>query len=122
MVIADYIRDTYNDPWQWGETDCGLWAAGWVASVTGVDPCAAYRGTYDTPFGCRRLVQRNGGMLTLTRAVMATFERGDGDGVAITKIDGRVICGLMSGGRLWVKGDGKNLSPAQYYILDRWVL
>jgi hypothetical protein len=53
---------------------------------------------------------------------MATFKRGDGDGVAVAKIDGRVICGLMSGGRIWLKGDCKNLSPANYYILDSWVL
>ena len=122
MIVSQYIKQTYGDQWQWGQTDCGLWAAGWVKSVTGSDPCAAYRGTYSTPFGCRQVVQRNGGMLTLARSVMASFERGEGDGVAVAKIDGRVICGLMSAGRLWIKGDGKNLSPANYYILDSWVL
>lgn len=41
-------------PFIWGETDCMLVLADWIAKVHGVDPAAHIRGTYDSPGSCQR--------------------------------------------------------------------
>ncbi len=35
-------------PFIWGETDCFLVCCDWIARVTGIDPAADLRGTYDS--------------------------------------------------------------------------
>ncbi len=47
---------------EWGQQDCVLFAADCAGACTGVDPAAAYRGTYSDAVGAARLVQSLGGM------------------------------------------------------------
>ncbi|WP_417723950.1 DUF6950 family protein [Salipiger sp.] len=42
-------------PFLWGETDCCLVLADWVARVTGRDPAARIRGMYETAAECERV-------------------------------------------------------------------
>ena len=66
---------------------------------------------------------RAGGLLTLTRALMAGHENGgDGDGVAVAMIGKRVIVGILSNDRLWLKSARGVTAPDQYEILDRWAI
>ena len=123
-MVAAFIARTGARPWQWGVNDCALWSASCWAELTGDDPAAALRGTYGTAFQCRRVIMGAGGLLTLSRRLMAAVDapHGDGDGVAVAKVRGRTIAGIMSGGRLWLKTERGVMSPEDYTILDKWAI
>lgn len=123
VTAADYITRTAGEPWAWGQTDCALWAASYVALVAGKDPATAVRGSYTTANGCRLMLMRAGGLLALSRTLMAGHENGGaGDGVAVARVGGRVIAGILSNDRLWLKSVRGVIAPEQYEILDRWVI
>lgn len=44
--LISYLAETVNKPFQYGENDCALFAAGAVAAMTGVDLAAQWRGQY----------------------------------------------------------------------------
>lgn len=46
--FAAYISDCRRKPFRPGQHDCGLFAAGAVEALTGMDPAASWRGTYRT--------------------------------------------------------------------------
>lgn len=46
--LDDYVTSTAGDVFDWGVSDCALWACGAIHSVTGDDPAADLRGTYDS--------------------------------------------------------------------------
>lgn len=46
----------------WGVHDCCLWAADAVEACTGVDPAAAWRGTYADVTGAAAVMKRLGGL------------------------------------------------------------
>lgn len=120
---AAFVARTAALPLVWGRTDCACWAASFVAEVTGRDPAAGLRGTYASAWECRRVVMEAGGLLALVRPRMAPLlEGGEGDGVAVAKVRGRAICGVLSGGRLVLKADRGLVMPAEYAILARWSL
>ena len=98
-------------PFIWGESDCMLVCADWVARVRGLDPAASIRGTYDSRGSC----QRETGFL---RAPVAAVERclatiggldrvaspraGDMAVIVAAEPDGRISpCGALWLGRAW---------------------
>jgi hypothetical protein len=120
---AAYVARTAHLPWAWGRCDCALWPAGLVAEVTGRDPAAHLRGTYASAFACRQLLLREGGLLGLSRRLMAGVPAGgEGDGVAVAKIGEKTFAGVLSGGRLFIKTDGGVVSPEAFDLLERWSL
>lgn len=48
-------------PFEWGVTDCALWAFDAVRAATGRDPAADLRGTYSTALQAARKLQLEGG-------------------------------------------------------------
>ena len=122
LSAADYIKRTGRDPMVWGVNDCACWAATFWQEATGFDPAAALRGTYGSKWDCRRVVMASGGLVTLCRQLMAGQPQGDGDGICVAQAQGQTVAGIMSGGRLWLKGDGMVISPADYTIFDRWTV
>lgn len=52
------IAERRELPFVWGVRDCCLWAADVVLSVTGRDPMADYRGTYETEREALRMLKR----------------------------------------------------------------
>jgi len=73
-------------------------AASWIADLTGQDPAAGFRGTYNTHAGAGRIIARAGGLVPLTASLIephgfkrtATPQPGDvGIIKAISEIDGR---------------------------------
>lgn len=121
MTAADYIKRTSGDALIWGQNDCATWAASYWNEVTGYDPAHALRGTYSTWHGCRLILARRGGVATVCRALMAGIEHGDdGDGICVAFAQRQVTAGIISGDRLWLKGDGFVSSPADFTILERW--
>jgi hypothetical protein len=59
MMLEEYIRLPHR--WQWGFTDCTLFAADWVVEVTGKDPGADLRGTYFDADGAAAILRAAGG-------------------------------------------------------------
>lgn len=58
-----FINATNGLPSVWGETDCSLRIADWVAENGHPDPGAEWRGTYDSESTCRTLLERRGGLV-----------------------------------------------------------
>ena len=75
MLLEEFYR--LPRQWSWGgkavETgegyilgdDCTTFAASWVLEVSGVDPAAGLRGTYDTAEEANAIVARAGGLVAL---------------------------------------------------------
>ena len=123
LTAADFIARTGRAPLIWGHNDCATWAASYWQEATGFDPAAALRGTYDSWISCRRVLVSNGGTLAVCRKLMAGIEAGgDGDGICVAKAQGQTIAGILSNGRLWLKGDGMVASPVDFDILERWAV
>ena len=123
MTAAAFIARTAPERFVWGVNDCALWAAALVAEQTGTDPAQALRGTYATWRECRLIQMRAGGLLALSRRLMAAHEAGaDGDGVCVVRTGGRVLAGIISGGRVFLKSDPGVISPHDCDILERWAI
>lgn len=45
--LAALIEAKRDEPFRWGQHDCGLWGAAVVEAITGADFGAAFRGEYD---------------------------------------------------------------------------
>lgn len=56
------VRQAHREPFAWGRRDCCLWAADATWALTGMDPAADVRGTYDDERGALRVLQRLGGL------------------------------------------------------------
>lgn len=118
---ADYIARTRGLPFEEGRTDCALWAASFWAEITGTDPAAALRGTYATAFERRRIVMAAGGLERLCRKLMAGFRDGETEeGICVARVEGATICGILSGGRLFLKTGRGVFSPARFTLLAGW--
>lgn len=71
--LAVYLARVEEEPFVWGTHDCALFAASCVNAQTGVDPAAAFRGTYDTRIGAAEAL-RDKGQGTLLKTVREWFE------------------------------------------------
>ena len=56
---------------EWGKTDCILSVCDHVQAVTGIDPAAPWRGTYDSQDGAQAIHEAYGGVLALMDHGMA---------------------------------------------------
>ena len=60
--FAEHVESARARPFEWGSHDCCLWAASAVQAITGLDPGAAWRGTYTTAHRAMRLLESLGGL------------------------------------------------------------
>jgi len=58
--LSAYLYEVAHKPFQWGEHDCALFAAGAVHAMTGEDFAADYRGKYKTLIGGLRKLRKSG--------------------------------------------------------------
>lgn len=68
VIIVDQHK-----PFAWGRHDCILFAARCIEAVTGEDPAAEHRGTYDSAIGAMRLLKALG-FATPADAIGSRFE------------------------------------------------
>lgn len=68
--LSTYVRDCSMRPGKLGQHDCGIYPAGAVLAITGIDPIPGFRGRYTTQLGWVRLLKREGvgGLLEQYRA------------------------------------------------------
>lgn len=122
MSLSDFVAETRDVPFAWGRNDCALWCASAVAQGTGYDPAADLRGRYSTWWGHRQIVQAAGGLLALIAPRMeghGLFPL-EGDGVAVLRVENRLICGVMLEGRAVLRmGQGLRVTD-EFEILRGW--
>lgn len=58
--LAEYVTRCAQQPYELGQHDCALFAAGAVEAVSGSDPAAEWRGRYTTKVGGLRALARAG--------------------------------------------------------------
>ena len=61
-LLADFIESRRERPFVWGQHDCCLFAADWIALATGHDPAEWARGKYDSALSAHRLAAPYGGV------------------------------------------------------------
>ncbi|BAB53674.1 DUF6950 family protein [Mesorhizobium japonicum] len=71
MTLEEYIRLPHR--WQWGYTDCTLFAADWVVAATGKDPGADLRGTYFDADAAVAILRACGGAERLVGAKLSAL-------------------------------------------------
>jgi len=58
--LGEYQATEARTPFEYGKSDCALFAAGALNAMTGTDPSANYRGRYTTLRGGLRILRKDG--------------------------------------------------------------
>lgn len=110
--LAVFTRDRRKIPYAWGTNDCVTFTADAVWAITGVDPIADIRGTWDSEEGARTVLEGLGGLIA---AVDARFERMDprfaqrGDVCLIKDQNGEPSLGVCIGAFAAAPGESEML-------------
>ncbi len=117
--LAAFIESRRKAVFCWGEQDCWLFCADWVAEATGSDPLARFRGRYHDRASALRLLWEERGSLdpvaavsSLDQPLPAPLLARRGDIVAIATPDGPAlgIC-LGDGIAALTEADGLTFLP-----------
>lgn len=110
-ALFDYVHDVARRPFQWGEHDCALFAAGAVKAMTGEDFAAGYRGRYKTLRGGLGLLRRKGFVDHADMAASVLEEihpsRAQVGDVAAIEESGHTALGIVQGPRIYVLRPGE---------------
>lgn len=89
---------------EWGVSDCCLFAADWVLALAGHDPAGGIRGTYTTQHGAWATVRRLGGLVKI--AARSGWGRADAPAPgAIAILGDRLrVLGVCTGDGWLIKG------------------
>lgn len=87
LLLSNYIVETKNNEFIWGQHDCLQFVAKAVERLTGVDFYTKYC-TYDTEDGCNELLEREGGVEAIINKCLGegsrnTLKAGRGDVVTV---------------------------------------
>lgn len=97
-----YLDSIEGTPFQWGAMDCGLFAAGAIHAMTGVDLAADVRGKYKDEAGAEATVKAAGfdDFISLVASRVPAGRLGDaviGDLVTVEGIYGNAALGIVGG-------------------------
>jgi hypothetical protein len=67
-VLHEFVISRARTPFEWGKQDCCMFVADCVQALTGVDPAAAYRGTYTNEQEACAILDRLGGVEAIAEA------------------------------------------------------
>ena len=111
-ALAEFIESRRITPFQWGKTDCTLFAADAVEAITGVDPAAQYRGNYSDHKGALRLIKDAGSLSALVPLdSIPPLLAGRGD-VVLLDMEGSEALGVHLGRAIAAQGpDGLVFLP-----------
>jgi hypothetical protein len=101
--LADYITAKRGEPFAWGSNDCCCFISGAVEAMTGVDPMAEYRGTYDSEAGALAILERDGGLEAIMDSKFPVVAVGMARRGDIAFHDGSV--GIVAGNFAWFASD-----------------
>lgn len=69
--LSRFLNAAAAHPFAWGEFDCLLWLADWIAAARGLDPARDLRGSYGSMIAAARIVTGAGGMVRLVDSRLA---------------------------------------------------
>lgn len=96
--VAQFLLSKRNQPFQWGENDCCLFAADAIIAMGGEDVAEDVRGRYKTAIGARRIM-RNLGANDVVE--LLTQRLGEPDGkllrgaIVVVESDGQQVAGVF---------------------------
>lgn len=114
--LTAYLTQAAPRPYCLGQHDCALFAAGGVQAVTGLDPAAAWRGTYATKAAGLTALRRAGHAdhIAATAAALPEIHpalAAPGD-IAVVTDGGAGALGIVQGEMVYVlREDGLGLVP-----------
>lgn len=102
-----YVAAAWRQPFDWAGANCGLFVAGAIEAMTGVDPAEALRGRCGSAAAARRALRRLGyedhvAMAAAWLAPCAPAESQVGDVAVVPTADGERALGLVAGHRVLV--------------------
>lgn len=119
-ALSAYIAQHRDTPFIYGDHDCGVFAAGAVKAMTGVDLIPEFRGKYQNEIGAARALKKLGaGNLEKTvdaklpQISISRVQRGD-----IVMMDGNL--GVAVGGKAWFTGEEGLVSVPQELWDKAW--
>jgi len=106
-LLRQFLDARRAEPFRPGRNDCALFAADWIAALTGTDPAAPWRGWYETLDEGRALLAEDGFAspaevlhpILLRDAGWMQAQAGD---VAVLIEAGEEAMGLVGGGHIHV--------------------
>lgn len=106
LALMQYLGEVARRPVEMGRHDCGLFAAGAVLAMTGLDFAAPYRGRYRTMRGGLRVLRRDGyrNHVDLARAhfrALPVVDAMPGD-LAVIPADAVPALGVVQGAGVYV--------------------
>lgn len=120
--FAALVAEAWVRPFEWGTHDCCLWSADAVQAITGEDPAAAWRGTYQCERGAARVLFRLGGLSAAGALAGAEIDPSlatTGDVGMVRWPDGIVSLGVCAGEGWLVVGDA-GLVRLMHRALRAW--
>lgn len=120
-LLAEALAARAEFPFAWGTHDCCTLAADMVQVMTGVDPIAAWRGSYQDEAGAEALLNEAGGLAALAERVAREAglgqchpgfaQRGD---VALVEHGNALALGVVAGDAVAVAGpEGTTFLPRE---------
>jgi hypothetical protein len=97
--LAVFLSRAASRGFVWGTHDCMLFAADWALALTGSDPAAAWRGTYNNEATARELMIDCGG----AHALM---------GQALAAIGWHPVCGDRQAGDIVLADPPRHAAPS----------
>ena len=126
--LAAFIEARRNTPFAWGSHDCAMFAGDAVIAITGRDPFAAWRGTYD----CEEtgsLVQGGAPLSLIVDGALRAFgaapvppemaQRGD---VVMLMLGNAETCGVCLGGSVAAPGLDRLRFAKPSGIVKAWAI
>ena len=110
----------------WGQTDCIMATCNHVRDVTGIDPAAPWRGTYDDEAGATAIYGPYGGVLALFRHGMglAGFQETDApqEGFPVVcAVAGHEVAGVYLGNeRVAFMAAGRGCVEMRARVIGAW--
>lgn len=112
-LLSEYLEAQATVPFEWGVSDCLMFAADAVKLITGIDPAEEARGRYNDVKSAAILSIETG--IKTEEIFDRHFERGDvafshrGD-IVLKETDRGATFGIVYGGKAVFKVDGVGLS------------
>lgn len=103
-----YINDAATKPFEWGITDCMMFAADWVEVATGINPAIDLKYTYSSRGECQRFTRFFSDPVGVVSGIMRDFETvnepksGDVAVVEVNSEDGKMVIGAIWAKTCWV--------------------
>lgn len=128
--MHQHVEDTRSiwmrKQFAWHNHDCIMATCDHVYRVTGVDPAAPWRGTYDDEEGAMAIYEPFGGVLGLFDHGMsqAGFSRGNNTlgAVVVASVLGKEVAGINMGSMTAFVAPGRGLTECRAPVLAAWPL